>query len=57
MQHSVYFNDVPVGTICCRMEKGDHEGEAKLYLMTMGILAVIVTDPVAHPPAWLMCRY
>ncbi|KAF8497650.1 N-acetyltransferase NAT13 [Gautieria morchelliformis] len=35
----VYFNDVPVGTICCRMEKGDHEGEAKLYLMTMGILA------------------
>jgi len=35
----VYFNDVPVGTICCRIEKGGHEEEAKLYLMTMGILA------------------
>ncbi|KIJ49604.1 hypothetical protein M422DRAFT_27967 [Sphaerobolus stellatus SS14] len=35
----VYFNDVPVGTVCCRIEKGDHEGEGKLYLMTMGILA------------------
>ncbi|KAF8520471.1 acyl-CoA N-acyltransferase [Hysterangium stoloniferum] len=35
----VYFNDIPVGTICCRIDKGDHEGEGKLYLMTMGILA------------------
>ncbi|KAI5123674.1 hypothetical protein M0805_001703 [Coniferiporia weirii] len=33
----VYLNDVPVGTICCRLEKqGD---ETKLYLMTMGVLA------------------
>ena len=43
MYSSVYFNDVPVGTICCRIEKSNHEGEAKLYLMTMGILAVIIT--------------
>ncbi|CAL1707617.1 unnamed protein product [Somion occarium] len=33
----VYFNDVPVGTICCRFETA---GETtKLYLMTMGVLA------------------
>jgi len=33
----VYYNDVPVGTICCRLEtKGD---QTLLYLMTMGILA------------------
>jgi hypothetical protein len=36
--HLVYFNDVPVGTICCRLETKD--GQTKLYLMTMGILAV-----------------
>lgn len=35
---SVYFNDVPVGTICCRLETKD--GVTKLYLMTMGVLAV-----------------
>ncbi|KAL6310350.1 N-acetyltransferase NAT13 [Sparassis latifolia] len=34
---AVYYNDVPVGTICCRMETRD--GQSKLYLMTMGILA------------------
>jgi len=33
----VYFNDVPVGTICCRLETKDDEHH--LYLMTMGILA------------------
>ncbi|KAJ4001618.1 N-acetyltransferase NAT13 [Lentinula boryana] len=34
----VYYNDIPVGTICCRIEtKGD---EFHLYLMTMGVLAV-----------------
>ncbi|ESK96602.1 n-acetyltransferase nat13 [Moniliophthora roreri MCA 2997] len=33
----VYYNDVPVGTICCRIEQKD--GEDHLYLMTMGILA------------------
>lgn len=33
----VYYNDVPVGTACCRMETVD--GQTKLYLMTMGILA------------------
>lgn len=34
----MYFNDVPVGTICCRLETKD--GQTKLYLMTMGVLAV-----------------
>ncbi|KAL4074182.1 acyl-CoA N-acyltransferase [Scleroderma yunnanense] len=29
----VYYNDIPVGNICCRLENRD------LYLMTMGILA------------------
>ncbi|KAF9010498.1 acyl-CoA N-acyltransferase [Cyathus striatus] len=33
----VYYNDVPVGTICCRLENKDNQ--IKLYLMTMGILA------------------
>ncbi|EDR11528.1 uncharacterized protein LACBIDRAFT_290968 [Laccaria bicolor S238N-H82] len=33
----VYYNDIPVGTICCRLEtNGD---ETRLYLMTMGVLA------------------
>jgi len=33
----VYYNDIPVGTVCCRFET---VGETtKLYLMTMGILA------------------
>ncbi|THH31806.1 hypothetical protein EUX98_g2397 [Antrodiella citrinella] len=33
----VYYNDIPVGTICCRLETTD--GITKLYLMTMGVLA------------------
>ncbi|OCH95168.1 N-acetyltransferase NAT13 [Obba rivulosa] len=33
----VYYNDVPVGTICCRWETVN--GETRLYLMTMGVLA------------------
>ncbi|KAK7687058.1 hypothetical protein QCA50_009558 [Cerrena zonata] len=33
----VYFNDVPVGTICCRLETVDNK--TRLYLMTMGVLA------------------
>ncbi|KAI0785620.1 acyl-CoA N-acyltransferase [Abortiporus biennis] len=33
----VYYNDVPVGTICCRLETIGEE--TKLYLMTMGVLA------------------
>ncbi|KAI0766474.1 N-acetyltransferase NAT13 [Irpex lacteus] len=33
----IYYNDIPVGTFCCRLEtNGD---QAKLYVMTMGVLA------------------
>ncbi|EJD52576.1 acyl-CoA N-acyltransferase [Auricularia subglabra TFB-10046 SS5] len=34
----LYYNDIPVGTVCCRFET-DANGDCKLYLMTMGILA------------------
>ncbi|EIM79178.1 N-acetyltransferase NAT13 [Stereum hirsutum FP-91666 SS1] len=34
---TVYYNDIPVGTVCCRFETKD--GEAQIYLMTMGVLA------------------
>ncbi|KAI0675322.1 acyl-CoA N-acyltransferase [Trametes maxima] len=33
----VYYNDIPVGTMCCRVEVKD--GQAKLYLMTLAVLA------------------
>ena len=35
---AVYYNDIPVGTMCCRVEEKD--GQAKLYLMTLAVLAV-----------------
>ncbi|TFK23654.1 N-acetyltransferase NAT13 [Coprinopsis marcescibilis] len=35
----VYYNDIPVGTICCRLENKDQSDKPRLYLMTMGILA------------------
>ncbi|KAH7108062.1 acyl-CoA N-acyltransferase [Auriculariales sp. MPI-PUGE-AT-0066] len=34
----LYYNDLPVGTVCCRFETDD-KGNTKLYIMTMGILA------------------
>lgn len=34
----VYYNDIPIGTMCCRLEVKD-DG-ARLYLMTLGVLAV-----------------
>ncbi|KAF7315445.1 N-acetyltransferase domain-containing protein [Mycena indigotica] len=33
----VYYNDIPVGIVCCRLEPQD--GEMSLYLATLGILA------------------
>jgi ribosomal protein S18 acetylase RimI-like enzyme len=33
----IYYNDIPVGTICCRLESKDSANH--LYLLTMGILA------------------
>ncbi|KAG9005983.1 hypothetical protein FRB94_002147 [Tulasnella sp. JGI-2019a] len=36
----VYYNDIPVGTICCRIEKEPSSSElGRLYIMTMGVLA------------------
>jgi hypothetical protein len=35
---TVYYNDIPVGTICCRLETKD--SVTHLYLLTMGVLAV-----------------
>jgi hypothetical protein len=35
---AVYYNDIPVGTICCRIETRDSSHH--LYLLTMGVLAV-----------------
>ncbi|KZS98438.1 acyl-CoA N-acyltransferase [Sistotremastrum niveocremeum HHB9708] len=34
-----YYQDVPVGIICCRIEASEKAGEGKLYCMTMGVLA------------------
>ncbi|KAH9858701.1 acyl-CoA N-acyltransferase [Lenzites betulinus] len=33
----IYYNDIPVGTMCCRVEVKDDR--AKLYLMTLAVLA------------------
>jgi len=36
----VYYNDIPVGTICCRIEPEPKSNDnARLYIMTMGVLA------------------
>ncbi|KAI0254001.1 acyl-CoA N-acyltransferase [Lactifluus subvellereus] len=33
----IYYNDIPIGTICCRLETKD--SVSHLYLLTMGVLA------------------
>lgn len=43
----VYYNDIPIGTMCCRIETKD--GEAKLYLMTLAVLAVSLTHIAISP--------
>ncbi|KEP49961.1 GNAT family acetyltransferase [Rhizoctonia solani 123E] len=35
----IYYNDVPVGAVCSRIERGQRPGEACVYIMTMGVLA------------------
>ncbi|KAG8712436.1 hypothetical protein FRC09_019880, partial [Ceratobasidium sp. 395] len=34
-----YYNDIPVGAVCSRIEKGQRSDEACVYIMTMGVLA------------------
>ena len=43
---AVYYNDIPVGTICCRIETKD--STSHLYLLTMGVLAVRPDCCTAH---------
>lgn len=43
---AVYYNDIPVGTICCRIETKN--GTSHLYLLTMGVLAVRPDCSIAH---------
>ena len=43
---AVYYNDIPVGTICCRIET--KESTSHLYLLTMGVLAVRPDYCTAH---------
>jgi len=36
----IYYNDIPVGTICCRIESDPSDiSKSRLYIMTMGVLA------------------
>ncbi|KAG9092017.1 hypothetical protein FS749_016064 [Ceratobasidium sp. UAMH 11750] len=35
----IYYNDIPVGAVCSRIEKGQRPDEACVYIMTMGVLA------------------
>ncbi|WFD27753.1 N-terminal methionine N(alpha)-acetyltransferase NatE [Malassezia nana] len=32
------FNDIPVGTICCRLEEGSDKTTWKVYIMTLAVL-------------------
>ena len=43
----VYYNDIPIGTMCCRVEVKDEE--AKLYLMTLAVLAVSLSRIAISP--------
>lgn len=65
----VYYNDIPVGAVCSRIERGQRPGEACVYIMTMGVLAVRIfhyyylflcpTWPVGHlalVPYIYVCR-
>lgn len=45
----VYYNDIPVGTACCRIEKGVGDEPSKLYIMTM----VRLPPLFLHAPTYL----
>lgn len=38
-----FFHDILVGSITCRLERGETEGECVLYIMTIGVL-----EPYRH---------
>ena len=46
----VFFNDIPVGTTCSRIEVSADGKDGTLYMMTLGVLAVSHTMLAAVEP-------
>ena len=51
----VYYNDIPVGAVSSRIEKGRGPEEACVYVMTMGVLAVRISLPIIHSYRSALC--